>query len=169
MTYVPLVYRTSGGDEMVVDTSGNLAIHESGSLSLAAGALVYTSLTTGANLFTTDGYLGDVRIHWEKTSGSSGAITNYGVTWMAPDASSGNKHYTIAPAPGRFKYVICTYSTSTSATCIQTTGTWDGTNNLAVFSTGSANVQSFMAIGMTTALWQIFPLSTDITMSATGT
>ncbi len=157
MVYQPLVYRTSGGDQLTVAEGGNV--------NMAAGGLLTVN---GVSWITTGGYLGDQRMYFEQSSGSSGVITNYGVTVIALTTdTTGSRNYTVEPAAGRIKYIVNLTTGSTSLTVALTTGTWDGTNKNAIFSTGGVNPQAIMAVGASTTRWYTIPLTTDITFSNT--
>ena len=148
MTYQPLTYRTSGGDELVFSTGAGLKIG-------------------GVDFLTTGGYIGDQRLFWEESTSTGAALTNYGVTIINSTISSTSRQYTIVPAAGRVKWVVCLTSTSPSPVTVVTTGTWDGTNKNILFSSGSAMPESFAAIGVSTSLWYLLHISTAATFSAT--
>ncbi len=157
MTYQPLVYRTSGGDQLNVTASGNLNI--------AAGGQITGG---GRSMLTTGGYWADPLLFFEQATGQGGVLTNYGLSVIATsDPGAGNLEFTVAPAAGRVKYITCLDSTATLARVAVTTGTWDGTNKNLIFSTGAANPQSVLAIGASTTRWYLIPLSTDYTLSNT--
>ncbi len=163
-TYKPKIYKTSGGDEQVVDDDGVLTVHSGGLVHVDAGAGVQIN---DVDYLTTGGYVADPRL-WEETLTTEGAMANYGVSVLNPAvAGAANKNFTVEPALGRIKYIVCISSTSTSATVAQTTGTWDGTNKNAIFSSGSAYNEGLIAIGVSTSRWALISLSTAITFSNT--
>ena len=72
MAYQPAVYRTSGGDEQVVESSGNIAVHSGGAITFAAGA----TLTLAGQVITSTGALTANSVATTGgISGSSGTFT----------------------------------------------------------------------------------------------
>lgn len=148
MSYVPLVYRSSGGDQLNIAAGGQLSI-------------------AGVSFLTTAGYLGDQRMFFEQSS-APGVLTPYGITLIATSTdTAADQEYSVIPAAGRVKYIVSTTTGIGSRTNALTTGTWDGTNKNCLFTTGSVNPQAIMAIGISTTRWYTIPLTTDITFSNT--
>lgn len=149
MPQVPLVSKSCGGDQLNIAAGGVLSI-------------------AGVSWLTTAGYLGDQRMFWELSSGQGGVLTNYGLSVIATsDPAAGNLEFSVQPAAGRIKYIMCLTSTATLARVAVTTGTWDGTNRNVIFTTGSADPQAIMAIGASTTRWYLIPLTTCYTVSNT--
>lgn len=96
MAYQVGVYRTSGGDELVVESSGNIAVHSGGAITFASGAtltlagqaLTSTGALTANSASITSGITGSSMAITNGITASSAAITN-GITASSAAVTNG--------------------------------------------------------------------------------
>lgn len=157
-TYHPLVSRTCGGDELEVQSGGVIEINSGGALSINGT----NAVTTGGAIYAPAGFKESVQV----MTSSEGVLTGYGFSVIKSSGGTLVTH-SIAPVLGYVKYISCpNASATTGAARVTTTGTWDGTNNTLVFSSGNTNPQCVIAIGRSTALWTIVAKTTDVTFAS---
>jgi len=165
MAYIPLVYRTSGGDELVISTGGNLAVAgtitfgSGGTLTLAGQAVTTTGAVTGDNLIFT--------AVAAASSGSTG-FASYGVTQIWSCAVTTGHVFTMpaAAAAGTQKWITCNISTSTAPAVVTLADTLIAGSATLTFSTGATNTQWIHLFAQNTTNWFVVGKSTDVTISA---
>ena len=177
MSYVPAVYRTSGGSELVVASSGRVLVESGGTLQMASGATLTltgqahtsTGTVTGNAITSTGNVTGLNFIQTAIAAASSGStgFVSYGVTQIWSCAVSTGHVFTMpaASAAGVAKYITCNISTSTAPAVVTIAGTLIGASNTLSFSTGATNPQWIHLIAENTTNWFVIGKSTDVTIS----
>jgi len=100
-------------------------------------------------------------VAYETTPSTS--LANYGISHIK---STGTDQiiWTITPStyPGALKWIVCTDANSTgggagttAAAVVLTSGTWDGTNKNAIFTSGSAGLTYLAVAAQSTSRWLI--------------
>lgn len=179
-TYQPGVYRQAGGNRFVVASSGSADVESGGEIDIEAGGQFKVSgtalVTTGAALvlssgiskgviYTTGTITGVGYIDAAETMTSAGgALSNYG-TSILDDSTGATIAFTIAPVTGVHKLIFFLPGATTGIPVVTTTGTYDGTNSIATFSTGSTGLQALDMRAYSTSRWYIVSRSTAITLS----
>ncbi len=154
VNYKPGVYRTSGGDEEVVASSGRILVQSGGTLNMASGATL--TLTGQAVASTGAGTFNSVT--------STGAIT--GETFSSTGATSGTAKFKSVTSTGTITgdSFTSTGGTAGSGKFNSVTSTGTGTFN-AVTSTGTITGDSFTSTGGTAGSGKF----NSVTSTGTGT
>lgn len=148
--YKPATYRSSGGDQFEIESSGRVLVKSGGEIDFVSGSrleiagtpfitsggnIALGSLTSGdvtfpgkvtvANTFTLSS--GFIRPYETPATGVANPllITGYGITqvWSSGAGSSAGRLFTLpAPVAGVEKWVVCIKSTSTGPTILSSTG-----------------------------------------------
>jgi len=134
-----------------------------------------TGTVTGNALATTGGLsIGAGFVSANETAASDSVdLLRYGLS-IIKSTGTDEHVYTIdnGPVLTEQKVIVCNdvnkaTGSSTGAAIVTTTGTWDGTNKNALFSTGGSNYQWLHAVGLATDRWLLLGYSTDVTFSNT--
>lgn len=181
MSYQPAIYRQQGGVRFVVASSGSLDVESGGEIDVEAGGKLEVSgtalITTGAKidlssggnfvesgLYTATGAIVGREFSEDATTGAT--LTNYGVSSIqSTGTAAGNVHTVDAPAVGLEKWIWSELATSSAPATVLTTGSWDGTNHNALFTTGASTLQWLHALAVSTDRWILLGYTTDVTFS----
>lgn len=133
------VYRSHGGRNIVVGSSGTITIETGGTLTATTGATISFSSGTPLAVSGSTGIVvidtgGQIAVPVTVVTSSAGTITNFGV--LAFGSTSANAYTLTAPdRPGLRKTIVCTVSGASTVTSTLTTAT---TNSYIRNSTGVA-------------------------------
>jgi hypothetical protein len=170
-TYVPLVYRTSGGDQMTVASGGRIEIQSGGTLGLAGQALNTSGAVTLSGAVGVSGALtASDNFIWSAVAAASSGSTgfaSYGITqiWSSGTATGHVFTMPVAAAAGVMKYITCNSATSTAPAVVTLAGTLIAGSNTLTFSTGSAVPQWIQLAAQNTTNWFVIGKTTDVAIS----
>lgn len=150
-TYQPKVYRTQGGNQIVVASTGNIKVESGGGI----------DLESGGQLRVADGAYLSVPVVTETTAA---ALSNYGVSVVTKGTTAtGANTYTIdAPVAGAMKWLSVTAANSSEHVIIQanTNVTFDpagSKDKLKIVAPGGVTL-----FGVTTSAYQLVFASTVV-------
>jgi hypothetical protein len=135
-----------------------------------SSALAVTAASTFSAGLTVAGVTygqGGFKEYIQTMTSSAGIVNSFGLSIVKGTTATPIVH-TVVPVPGIRKSIVCPMASgTTSGTIVTTTGTWDGANKNAIFSTGNTNPQWLQAIAGTTDRWYVVTNSTDVTFTNT--
>ena len=174
-TYNPLVYKTSGGDQLQVASGGYITMDSGATLSLTGQALATTGyLTASSGAFTNNITVGSLTVSSgsyipvETLTSATVAMRTYGLTVLNIVGNATGATFTMAAATaaGQVK-IICTATgpVSTSPASVVLSDTLIAANTTITFSTGATNRQYVYLVAQNTTSWMVVSTSTDVAFS----